>query len=166
MSINIYQERVTVQKAMVDYFGDVVVTKCREIPETRNSPAYSVYYARIGCMLCIDDRYIVIIVEANRSYPMRHQAYLSSLNWTSFQTRTIDKAPKDLKTQTAKSKITPVIASKIKLAEKRDDRYVYFTDGVPVKVELLFTKNDDSYAEFGTIQSALETYNCVVSFTL
>lgn len=166
MSINIYQERATVHKGMSDYFGDVIVTKCKEIPGTHNSPAYSIYYARIGCLLCIDDRYIVIIVEGT-SYPVGHQTYLSGLNWTSFQTRTINKPPnKDLKTQSAKSKITPVVASKIKLSEKRSDRYVYFADSVPVKVELLFTKNDDSYAEFGTIQSALDTYNCVISFTL
>jgi len=168
MSINIYQERSNVQNGMVEYFGDLVVTKCKEIPETHNSSAYSVYYARIGCLLCIDDRYIVVIVEG-KSFPVGHQTYLSSLNWMSFQTRTIEKAPRDLKTQTTKpadSKISTVIASKIKLSEKRDDRYVYFTDSAPVKVELLFTKNDDSYAEFGTIQSALETYNCVVSFTL
>lgn len=165
MSINIYQERLTVQKGIVDYFGDVVVTKCKEIPETRTSPHYSVYYGRIGCLLCIDDRYIIIIVEDD-SYPIGHQNYLSSLNWTSFQTRTIQKAPRDLKTQTAKSNITPVVSCKIKLSEKRDDRYVYFTDSIPIKIELLFTKNDDSYAEFGTVQSALETYNCVITFTL
>lgn len=165
MSINIYQERLNVQKSILEYFGDLIVTKLRDTPETQSSPAYSLYYARIGCLLCIDDRYLVIVVEG-KSYPIGHQTYLSSLNWTSFQTRTIDKAPKDLKTQQSKSKITPIISSKIKLAEKRSDRYVYFTDNAPVRVELLFTKNDDSYAEFGTIQSALDTYNCVVSFTL
>jgi hypothetical protein len=165
MDINIYEERLAVQKGMVDYFGDVVVTKCREIDETDESPSYSLYYARIGCLLCIDDRYIVIIVEG-KSYPSGHQTRLSTLNWTSFQTRTIDKAPKDLKTQTSKSKITSIVASKIKLSQKRDDRYVYFAENVPLTVELLFTKNEDSYAESGTIQSALDTYNCVLSFTI
>lgn len=165
MSINIHQERTNIQKAMVDYFGDVVVTKCKEIPESNISTSYSVYYARIGCLLCIDDRYIVIIV-VGKSYPIGHQTYLSSLNWTSFQTRTINKPPRELKTQTSKSKITSVISSKIKVAEKKDDRFIYFTDAAPIKVELLFTKDDDSYADFGTIQSALETYNCVISFTL
>lgn len=165
MSFNIYQERTNVQKGILNYFGDVIVTKSKEIQATQNSSAYSIYYARIGCLLCIDDRYIVVIVEG-KSFPLGHETYLSSLNWTSFQTRTIEKTPLKIKTQTSPSKITPIIASKIKLVEKRDDRYVYFTDNVPVKVELLFTKNDDSYAEFGTIQSALETYNCVVSFTM
>ena len=36
----------------------------------------------------------------------------------------------------------------------------------PLKIELLFTKEDDNYSNSGTIQSALDTYNCVLSFTI
>jgi hypothetical protein len=168
MSVNIHQERKNVQNGMVDYFGDIILTKCREIPSSSpSSPSYSIYYARIGCLLCIDDRYIVVVVENSFPYfDIGYQTRLSSLDWTSFQTRTVQKPPRELKTQISKSGETKIISSKINLVEKRDDRYVYFCDNIPLKIELLFTKNDESYSEFGTIQSALETYNCVVSFLL
>jgi len=116
-------------------------------------------------MLCIDDRYIVVIVEDN-SFPIGHQTYLSNLDWVSFQTRTLENPPIEMKTQTSKPKMTPVVASKIKVTEKKDDRYVYLCDNYLVRVELLFTKDDDTYADSGTIQSAIDTYNCVISFTV
>lgn len=165
MSINIHQEKLNVYRNVVNYFGDIVLTKGMEIPETFNSSAYSLYYARIGCLLCIDDRYIVVIVEGSE-YQINHQSRLSSLNWISFQTRTIEKPPVNLKTQTSKDELNEFMNSRIKLTDKKTDRYIYFTEESPIKIELLFTKNDTMYSEFGTIGSALSTYNCVISFIM
>ena len=164
MSINIYQERTNVRNSLVEYFGDMIMTKVRNISPDINT-SYSLYYARVGCLLCIDDRYIIVIIKDNM-LPIGHQSYLSALEWISFQTRTIDKPIPGLKTQTTRSKMNNIVASKIKLIDKKSDRYVYFTEDEPIKIELLFTKQDESYAEFGTIQSALDTYNCVISFLL
>lgn len=165
MSINIFQEKLAIQKSIVEYFGDAVMVKIKQIPETQTKPSYSLFYAKIGCMLCVEDRYIICVIEQD-PYPLGFQQRLSEMNWISFQTRTIEKSPGQLKTQQLKSKMTSILSDKIKLSDKRTDRNVYMAATVPLKVELLYTKEDDTYADSGTIQSALDTYNCVLTFTI
>ena len=165
MSINIFQEKLKIQNSIVDYFGDTIMTKLKQSPETHNKPSYSLYYAKIGCMLCVEDRYIIAVTEQD-PYNIGFQQRLSELNWISFQTRTIEKSPGQLKTQQLKSKSSQIITDKIKSYEKREDRNVYMALNVPLKVELLYTKDDDNYSDSGTIQSALDTYNCVLTFTI
>lgn len=165
MSINIFQEKLSIQKAIVSYFGDVVMTKVKQTPQTQNKPSYSLYYAKIGCMLCVEDRYIIVIIESD-PYPIGSQEYLSQLNWISFQTRTIEKPPAQLKTQQTKPIITQPLTDKIRLFEKRNDRNVYMASTLPIKLELLYTKDEDDYSDNGTVQSALDTYNCVITFTI
>lgn len=165
MSINIFQEKLSIQGAIVKYFGDAVVTKVKQTPHTHYKPSYSLYYAKIGCMLCVEDRYIIVVVEDD-PYPLGSQEYLSQLNWISFQTRTIDKPPAQLKTQQVKSVLHSLLTDRIRLTEKKQDRNVYMSHTLPVKIELLYTGEDDSYSESGTIQSALDTYNCVLTFTV
>lgn len=165
MSINIFQEKREVQNAVVDYFGDAIMTKVKQTPQTQTKPSYALYYAKIGCMLCVEDRYIIAVVEKD-PFPVGSEEYLSQMNWVSFQTRTLVKPPAQLKTQQLKSKMTEHITNKIKLIDTRDDRNVYIASTLPLKCELLFTKEDDNYADSGTIQSALDTYNCVLTFTI
>lgn len=166
MAINIYQEKLIVQKAIVSYFGDLIMTKVKQIPHTPTSPSYSIYYANIGCMLCVEDRYLVVIMESD-PFPIGNPEYLSQMNWISFQTRTIENAPYQLKIQQqTKPVVTQTLLDKIQLTETKEDRSVYIASTIPVKVELLYTKEDDSYAEKGTIKSALDTYNCVITFTI
>ena len=166
MSINIFQEKLAVQQAIVSYFGDLVLTKVKQTqPQNQHSPSYALYYAKIGCMLCIEDRYVIVVVEQD-PYPVGSQNYLSEVNWVSFQTRTIEKPPAQLKAQQLKSAITQTIMDKIKLYEKRQDRNVYMSSTLPLKIELLYTSEDDMYSENGTVQSALDTYNCVLTFTI
>lgn len=165
MSINIFQEKLAVQRAVVSYFGDAIMTKIKQTQPTDTKPSYSLYYAKIGCMLCVEDRYIIAILESD-PYPIGSQEQLSRINWVSFQTRTLDKPPAVLKTQQLKSKMTPAITDKIKLIDARKDRNVYISNSLPISIELLFTKEDDHYADTGTIQSALDTYNCVLSFNI
>lgn len=165
MSINIFQEKLAIQKSIVQYFGDAVMVKIKQTPETQHKPSYSLYYAKIGCMLCIENRYIIAVMDTD-PYPIGSQQRLSEMNWISFQTRTIEKSPGQLKTQQLKSVTTPIITDTIKLSEKRIDRNVYMSVNYPLKIELLYTKDDDSYADNGTIQSGLDTHNCVLTFTI
>lgn len=157
--MSIFEEKNSVKNAFIKYFGDVTMTKVKQVNK------FSLYYARIGCLLCIDDRYILTIVEHD-DMQIGYERKLSAIDWTSFQTRTVDKLPMNLKTQQNRSEITPILLDKIKLAEKRTDKNIYMCNNYPLQIELLFSKDNDSYSESGTIQSALDTYNCVVSFTI
>ena len=162
---DIYKEKVIIRQSLIDYFGDLLMTKIQETEQSYNKRSYSLYYAKIGCMLCVEDRYLIVVVDSD-PYSINHLENLSQLNWISFQTRTIDKPPQGLRTQQIPSKINKLLTDKINLVEKKPDRYVYMSKTTPLKIELLFTKEDDNYSNSGTIQSALDTYNCVLSFTI
>ena len=165
-AINIFQEKKTIQNELVDYYGDLVMTKGKIINATEFKPSYSLFYARIGCLLCIDDRYVIIIVE-NDPYKIGYQQQLSKLNWISFQTRIILDPPlKNLKSQQIPSKTGKVLNERVKINVKMKDKYVYLADISPIKIELLFNEETQHYAETGSLKSCLETYNCVVYFVI
>jgi hypothetical protein len=165
--LNILEEKRKFQLALSSHLGKPVMTKLKLIDMPDANKRYSMYYAKLGCLLCVDDRYIVAIVQDD-GYPIGTQQYISDLNWISFQTRTLDQkqVPGQIKSQDLKTTLNPVVTDKIQMVERKEDRMVYFSNTHPVQVELLFTKDYDTYAENGTIQSALETYNCVLTFTL
>ena len=158
--MNINKEKYDIYKGVVDYFGDITMIKCREIPNSN----LSIYYARIGCLLCVDDRYVVVICEDDNRNFIGYQKPLSAMPWISLQTRTIEKPPMEIQSQNTTTKPNMLLSSKIKLNERGEDRYTYFCNDLPLKIELLCTENDKSYAENGTVSSALETYQCVLSF--
>jgi len=126
---------------------------------------FSVYYAKVGCLLCVDNRYIVCIV-ANDNHPIGNQKLLSQLPWISFQTREIEDMPMKLKSQEIKNTNSTLLKDKITLKYRLKDRYVYYAEKNPVKVELLFSENENIFSETGTLQSALDTYNCSISFVV
>lgn len=176
MSLNINQERVMFYRNIVKHFGDAVMTKVKEFPKVCDPSSlskpyptcregFSVYYAKLGCMLCIDDRYIACIAE-NDNHEIGHQRHLSTIPWVSFQTRTIDSLPMKLKDQTLKTVQVESFRDRIGIREKLKDRNVYYAEKTPIKIELLFDKDGSIFSETGTIQSALDTYNCVVTFLI
>ena len=53
---DIYKEKVIIRQSLIDYFGDLLMTKIQETEQSYNKRSYSLYYAKIGCMLCVEDR--------------------------------------------------------------------------------------------------------------
>ncbi len=165
-SLNIHQEKLKFYSTIVSYFGDALMTKVKEFPPTSpTSGTFSVYYSKLGCLLCINDRYIACIVK-NDPHPIGNQKHLSDMRWVSFQTRTIEHLPMKLASQTLKTTVPDGIRDKIILQEKLGDRCVYYAQNAPIKVELLYDKDNHIYSETGTVQSALDTYNCSISFLI
>jgi hypothetical protein len=150
--------KYNLQQSIVDYYGNCVMIKVRDYQES-----YSLYYAKMINLVYSDDKYIIAIVQKDY-FPVGTKKHLSELNWISFQTRVIDTLSYPVRSQNIKSKITTPVLDKIHLSQKNEDRYVYTSDSYPVEIELLLTEKDDSYASQGTIQGALDTYNCVIRF--
>jgi hypothetical protein len=84
-----YIIRQDIYNSIVEYFGDVIFTKLNS-KSTSDGTIYGLYYCKIGCMLCIDNRYLLVIVKDDEEIPIGTHIYLSNLNWISFQTRSID----------------------------------------------------------------------------
>lgn len=167
--VGINKEKMEIKKAISDYFNGIFLTKIKYIPsfQTKKS-SLSLYYAKIGCMLCIENQYLIVVVE-NDSNIIGHEEYLENLDWVSFQTRTMDNPPSGLKSQQSsqsKNQKSNLMFEKIFLSEEKEDRNIYLCNNLPIKIELLFTKDDDTYSNNGTVQSALDTYNCVISFII
>ena len=157
--MNIQQEKERIYKAFSDYYGNPYFVKGKEVNN------YSLYYARKECLLCIDNQFLIVVV--NRDYnSIGESERLSNLKWVSFQTRTMEKAPVSLKSHDVKSILNNDINEKITLVEKTQDRCVYQPDYSPLKIELMFDEDYSNYSGTGTIKSSLETYNCVITFLI
>ena len=168
-NFNIEYVKNDFRNSITKYFGNPVMTKLREL-----SNGYSIYYAKVGCMLCVEDRYILCFIR-NDNEEIFTNMKLSSLQWVSFQTRTIEQleilTSDGMKKITLKTQEKPTftdknILDKIYQTEKKSDRNVYSFDIQPVKVELLYTESDTEYSNSGTLQTALETFNCVLTFLI
>ena len=163
-AINMYDSdplnRTSIYNIIVEYFGDIVMTK-----KSINNE-YSVYYSNIGCLLCLDNRYLVAITQ-NDDFPINYSCKLSELSWVSFQTRIFDKIGFRLKQQQIKQlKVSRLLLSKIEKVDETKTKSVYMSHDVPLKIELLKENEIDKHSETGTIKIALDTYACVLSFIL
>lgn len=162
--MNIELEKNNIRQQIAEYFGSLYMTKCKH--QIDNGYNYGIYYAKIGCMLCIDNQYVVITVP-NDNNRIGTMLPLSDLSWNTFQTRTIKKLPVNIKltAQTPTKKINDILNSGISIAEKLQDRYVYYCNEYPLYIELLSNGKDEiSYNDKGKVLTAIETYNCVIHF--
>lgn len=143
----------------VEYYTDLVMTKCE------NKNQFSLYYCKVGCLLCVENQYIILVVPQD-NYPISTERFLSSIKWVSFQTRTLHKCPfaNVLKTQKINLPDHWFFNETIKLVNKTANKYTYSCGKYPIMIELI----DDNahFSSSGTIKTALETYSCVVFFYL
>ncbi len=116
--------------------------------------------------MCLENRYILAFTPMDK-YRLGSQIPLEKLSWISFQTRTIDIPPiSGLKEQKYKSHGSSLLQDKVKLVQVKNDRNIYFADKYPLQLELLFTEETSDYSHNGSVQSCLETFNCVLKITL
>lgn len=162
--MNVNNEKDVIYDLFKKYYSRLKLTKIKTI-----SPNYSVYYALSCGLLCLNNKYIVVVVEDD-FHKIGDLIELEDIYWVSLQTRTIDNL--DFKNKIIESNyenILPpnVMQSKIKLIQKQKDRYVYACNDYPcLQIELLKNKDDRDFAEFGTLHSALETYSCSIKFLI
>lgn len=161
IKFNLFQ---SLKSNLVKYYGNPIFTKLK------STKSHSIYYCKVGCLMCIDNRYLTVVCH-NYGDPMYNKNRLSDLNWISFQTRTIDGDADLEKLQTIE--LLPdknILRDKITINNRLNDRYSYNivdkisqTHMYPIKLDLLFTPSDTFYSDEGTLSSALETYNCILT---
>ena len=168
-NMDIRAEKIQIYNDFLSRFGDLVMTKLSILPRPAPLSPISVYYARIGCLLCDDTRYVIAMTE-NDGLLVGESEHLSALPWIAFQTRTIDKLPGNrvLGTQSlpALPQASKTMSDRMELSEKKSDRFVYHSQHLPLQIELLIEKESDQYASTGSIRSALDTFSCVISFLI
>ena len=155
-NINIRRQ---IYEGFISYCGDLHMTKLYS-----NNDNFSLYGARISCF-CSDLRYVYVLTVPD------HAAYgqtvlLSSLSWTSFQTRT-SKTDHNLPVQSYRngSQANHIIGSIIRQIREDGDRTVYKVENLPLQVDILGEDgNSGGYHTDGTIGQALETFSTVIYF--
>lgn len=149
--------REGVYTLFTEYFENPLLTKVKNVDK------YSMYAVRIHALLGIENRYVMVFVYQDE-HPVGHQERLSTLNWISLQTRDL---PDEYKV-TMHSYIPrrTKIDQRISLVQTRERTYIYNVASLPLQITLLPTKNKNiDYNQSGSVTSALETYNTIVTFT-
>lgn len=188
-----YIMKQDIYNSIVDYFGDVVMTKLNS-KSTSDGSVYGLYYCRVGCMLCVDNRYLLVIVKESDVHSGNDQGnisvgtqmYLSNLHWISFQTRSIDEFetvnPYDIKIkqQNVKNNRNSIVDMEMKMSEELNDRVRYeCSEHYPITVDIMRKKSREKniydmmdgyekeyYTPTCSLQTLLESYQCVLTINL
>lgn len=151
-----YKEKIF--EAFSQYFNNLQMTKIKDVEN------YSMYMAKIFSQLGIEYRYVIIFIVKDDK-PIGSTQALSEMRWVTLQTRSLHDNHK-LPNQTYIPRRQPSLMKKITLIKRDVTQYTYRCDDYPLLVTLLPTKKDSTteYNQTGSIVTALESYNTIVSW--
>jgi hypothetical protein len=151
-----------VRAAISEIYEGFILTK------TQNSGSFGIYKAAIQSLTSGDTKYIAAIVFNDTHSPLGTMCPIEDLKWVSFQTRTttnprVEFSGFPLKEQQyAIKRSNSILWDKIKLATENDNKFIYIPDHLPLTVEILKLKESDTFANEGTVISAIELYQTVL----
>jgi hypothetical protein len=147
-----------VYKAFTEYFGNPNLTKIKNVNN------YSVYMTRIHAMLGNAFRYLILFVDRDVNM-FGSTKNMINIEWISLQTRTLEDKH-ELKPHTYTARQTPPLNQKINIHSRTEEKSIYNAESFPLVITLLHTRKNNSfqYQPFGTIVSALETFQTIINF--
>lgn len=146
-----------VYSIFLEYFGNLDMTKIKDVND------YSMYAAKIHCLLSTENRYLFIFTEKDENKQDTSIPF-SYFRWLILETRSLQDQhnipPQNYKPRRLKSLMTP-----INMVSRNDKYYTYKAENLPLQVTLLAKKPKElEYQPKGNIVAALETYNTIISF--
>lgn len=147
-----------VYSLFAEYFGNPVMTKTKDVGD------YSMYMSKVHALLLVEHRYIIAFLNKDDTQ-VGEKIKLSELPWVSFQTRSLTDEH-DLPYHSYTPRRLPGLSKTINRIQNTNQAYVYNCDGLPVMITLI-PKDKTSNLEYnptGTLVTALETYNTIVSW--
>lgn len=144
-----------------DVYSNFIMTKVGQYEN------YGIYKALVDSYTAGPSKYIVAIVP-NDVTPLGGQKPLSALKWESFQARSTTSILKEfnnMEVHPQSYRITQEnnVSDNINLIDERRTHYIYVAENLPLKIEILKMKPEDVFSERGTVTSALELYQTVVT---
>lgn len=144
-------------RLFADYYDNMNMYKIKD------DDKFSIYMARLQCLLLNEQRYLVALVPRDPFPPLYRQP-LDALRWLSLQIRNLEEGY-DLEPQSYQMKRTPDFQRRLKLSTRNQDVTTYTIDDLPVQVSLLHTRGQEyEYPNEGSLISALETFRTVIHF--
>jgi hypothetical protein len=167
------EEKEKIYNEFNKIYGYLKFTKIRN--EQVNNRWISIYYAHLDCMLCMEQRFIILISPID-NITNGETNTIDNIRWISFQTRTFIDINLSFK---LKKQTQPMLTTDDILNEEFDimerkmkgdkiDKSIYIAKKLPLKLELLHRGKNPSindYADRITLISSLETYNCILNMT-
>jgi len=135
-----------------------------EMVKTKSANNCAIYMNRVYGMLCNEQRYIVATIPEDREM-IGHVKRLSELQWNSFQTRTSSERYPNVKSFNYEQKKMMPYTTDIFLTKRETNHCEYECDKLPLNITLIVPKGKSiyEYQARGTIASALETFNTIVT---
>jgi len=144
---------------MGNYFNNPTMVKTKVVDNK------CVYMTKITCKLTNEYRYLIALILDDR-LPLGANKQLGNLQWTEFHTRKMTENHPLAQHDYIPTRNTPLYTDIIKTSNN-NDASVYECKAFPITISMLHnTKdidNDTEYTNKGTIVSALETYETVIT---
>ncbi len=163
---NPVDEKSYIRKAFNELYKGVIMTKTNEWNQEPYG-VYGIYKARLNSYTMGDNNIIIAIVPGD-DLPLGTRKLIDSLEWVSFQTRVMTNVKKDLNgfnlpMQNYMIKGDSILNDRIKAVKETNTKMIYTTSNLPLKVEILKINEEDSFSEEGSIISALEVFQTVIT---
>lgn len=158
---NNFNIRSQIYQAISNIYKNFLMTK------TNQYENFGVYKALCESYVHSDIRYIVAIVP-NDNNPVGISIPLSELNWISFQTRMTKNSKEfksfDMSPRTYTLPNKSILHDKITRVLETKEKTVYSTENLPISIEIIHIKEDDTFTDKGTVIAALELFQTVLTF--
>jgi hypothetical protein len=148
-------EKEFVYQGLIEYFENPMMTKIKDAGE------YSMYGVKIHALLGIENRYLLLFKHKDTE-PIGTSVNLSLLRWVTIQTRALTDEY-DVSTHSYIPRRTK-IDTKLFLFYHDNKQFNYHAQNLPIQVTLLPKKGGIEYSNTGSLVSALETYQTILSF--
>ncbi len=153
-------DRTKIYDAFTSNFKNPTFTKMRDTDQ------FSIYMSKIYCLLGTTQRYIVLFTNID-VYTIGTTREMADILWVSLQTRNLEENH-DIPLHTYQAKRGTILDAEIVRSFSGFDASEYSCPTIKnLKVTIIHKKGSDSlsYANKGTILSALETYSTIVLLT-
>ena len=158
-----------IRQAVAELFEGFVMTKTHSYTPDPSNPTYvfGIYKARVETLTTGGEKFIVAFVP-NDKVPLGSQRLLSSLKWTNFQSRETNNMKKEfnqlqLEPQLYKRPNVSLLNDIINYSKPTSTSYLYKCNNLPLRVELIPSKKDETFAERGTVATALDLFTTSIT---
>ena len=155
-----------IRNAIRDLYSNIIMTKTHDVP-THN---LSVYKAVVEPLTSGPDVKYIVAIAPNTSFniDIGTQVKLSEIDWINFQTRSTmnpEKEFNDLFLQPQRYQVPQdnILHDRIKCVNELDTKWIYNSQNIPIQIEVLIQKENENFAQEGTIIGALELFQTILT---
>ena len=155
-----------IRNAVRDLYSNITMTKTHDVPTHH----LSVYKAVVEPLTSGPDVKYLVAIAPNTTFniDVGTQVKLSEVDWINFQTRSTmnpEKEFNELHLQPQRYQVPQdnILHDRIKCVNETETKWVYNSQNIPVQIEVLVQKENENFAQEGTIIGALELFQTILT---